>query len=162
LHGWAITPFASFTVRVDSLAAFFLPVSALPAVAVSVYGLSYLNWHHGGTQDLRPPARAATDGLVAAFLAAMSLVSFFLVLGNGHNRDTRRAAYVYVVMTQVATCFLVFAFLLLAREAMPGTPRLQSADFVAILAAATTDHVIGTADSPRRIGQHHGFIAQSH
>jgi hydrogenase-4 component B len=153
LQGWAITPFASFSLRVDALTAFFLLVISLPAVAISVYGLGYLDADHGGTHELHPPARAATDGLVAAFLAAMSLVvladgvipfllvwelmslvSFFLVLGNGHNRDNRRAAYIYVVMTQVATGFLIFAFLLLARHA-------SSLDFAEMRAAAASlDH----------------------
>jgi hydrogenase-4 component B len=136
LTGWEITPFADFTLRIDPLAAIFLLVISLPAVAVSIYGLGYLDAGHADSEQHQPPARAATDGLLAAFLAAMtlvvtadgvmpfllvwelmSLVSFFLVLGNGHNRDTRRAAYIYVVMTQVATGFLVFAFLLLARHA---------------------------------------------
>jgi len=58
LHGWAITPFASFTLRVDSLAAFFLLVIALPAVAVSIYGLGYLDAHLSGSNARQPPAPA--------------------------------------------------------------------------------------------------------
>jgi hydrogenase-4 component B len=73
------------------------------------------------------------DSVVTFLLAweLMSLLSFFLVLGNGQHRDARRAAFVYVVMTHVATGFLLLAFLVLARHA-------ASLDFTAIRNAAPT------------------------
>jgi hydrogenase-4 component B len=47
----------------------------------------------------------------------MSLVSFFLVIGDGHAATTRRAAFVYVVMTHIGTGLLLIAFLILSRNA---------------------------------------------
>jgi hydrogenase-4 component B len=159
LTGWDIAPFARLTFRLDPLAAFFLLVISLPAVAAAVFGLGYLDAAHAGQASSghghghghghgAVSGRFATDGLLAAFLAAMTLVvladavvafllawelmsllSFFLVLGDGHRRDTRRAAFVYVVMTHVATGFLLVCFLLLTRHA-------GSLDFAAIRAAA--------------------------
>jgi hydrogenase-4 component B len=158
LDAWEIAGFAELTFRLDPLAAYFLLVISLPAVAVALYGLGYLDASHAGPSAAdhaqshghgHDQGRAVTDGLLGAFLAAMSLVvladgivtflmawelmsllSFFLVLGDGHRRDARRAAFVYVVMTHVATGFLLIAFLLLARQA-------GSLDFAPIRDAAT-------------------------
>lgn len=150
---WDVTPYLRLAFRLDPLAAYFLLVISLPAIAVAVYGLGYLDATHAahGHGDHPPAAhqpRAVTDGLLGAFLAAMSLVvladslvafllawelmsllSFFLVLGNGRHRDERRAAFIYVVMTHVATGFLLFAFLLVARQA-------DSLDFTTMRTAA--------------------------
>jgi hydrogenase-4 component B len=130
--GWAITPFAELSFRLDPLAAFFLLVISVPAVAAAWYGLGYLDASHHG-HDREP--RAATDALLGLFLAAMSLVvladnvitfliawelmslvSFFLVIGDGRHADARRAGYIYVVMTHIATGFLLLAFLALLRN----------------------------------------------
>jgi hydrogenase-4 component B len=152
LAGWDVAPFAPLTLRLDPLAAFFLLVISVPAGAAALYGIGYLDAAHDadtpahGTQ----PARAVTDALVAGFLAAMtlvvladgvfafllawelmSLISFFLVLGNGRQRETRRAAYIYLVMTQIGTAFLLVALLLLVRHA-------GAMDFETIGASAAT------------------------
>jgi hydrogenase-4 component B len=131
--GWSIAPMVRVDFRLDSLAALFLLVISLPAIAAACYGVEYLEAAHG---DEHPPARTAVDALLAGFLASMSLlvladgvfgfllfwelmsvVSFFLVLGDGHSPTNRRAAYVYVVMTHVGTGFLLLAFMILARQA---------------------------------------------
>ena len=143
--GWALTPQLNLSLRVDPLAAFFILVISVPAAAVACYGFGYLNASHGTE---KPASRAATDALLGAFLASMSLVvladsvigfliawelmslvSFFLVVGDGHRADARRSGYVYVVMTHIGTGFLVLAFLVLARHA-------GSFDFAAFRAAA--------------------------
>jgi hydrogenase-4 component B len=58
------------------------------------------------------------DNVVTFLLAweLMSIVSFFLVIGDGHRFDSRRAGYIYVVMTHVGTGFLLLAFLVLSRH----------------------------------------------
>lgn len=141
---WAITPAAELSFRLDPLAAFFLLVISVPAIAAGLYGIGYLNAAHGHGQ----PPRWATDALLGAFLASMSLVvladslisfmvawelmslvSFFLVIGDGHHADSRRAGYVYIVMTHISAGFLFLAFLLLLRNA-------GGADFEAFRAAA--------------------------
>lgn len=133
LAGWQIAPFAQFSVRLDALAAFFVGVICLPAVAVAIYGIGYLN-AAGADHQHAPPA--AIDALLAAFLAAMtlvvladnvfsfliawelmSLVSFFLVIGDGRQATARRAGFIYLVMTHISAGFLLLALLLLARQA---------------------------------------------
>lgn len=130
--GWAVTPFVSLSLRLDPLAAFFLLVISVPAVAVALYGIGYLNTGRGGHG---PEPRTAADSLLGVFLASMALVvladsvltfmlaweimslaSFFLVIGDGHRADTRRAAYIYAVMTHVGAGFVLLLFLVLARH----------------------------------------------
>ena len=130
--GWAVTPQLDLSLRLDPLAAFFLLVISVPAAAAACYGIGYLNASHGTSQ---PAPRAAADALLGAFLASMtlvvladsvigfliawelmSLVSFFLVVGDGRRAEARRSGYVYVVMTHIGTGFLLLAFLILARH----------------------------------------------
>ncbi|HUG15739.1 MAG TPA: proton-conducting transporter membrane subunit [Thermomicrobiales bacterium] len=143
--GWAVTPYAAVSLRLDPLAAFFLLVISAPAVAVALYGIGYLDAAHDGHV---PQPRTATDALLGAFLAsmalvvladsvlafmlaweAMSLVSFFLVIGDGRRADNRRAAYIYAVMTHIGAAFVLLAFLVLARNG-------GSLDFAALRAGA--------------------------
>ena len=69
---------------------------------------------------------------ILAFLIAwepMSLVSFFLVVEDHHQPESRRAGFVYLTMTHVGGAFLVAAFLALATAA-------GSLDFGALRLAA--------------------------
>ncbi|MGH2603322.1 MAG: proton-conducting transporter membrane subunit, partial [Dehalococcoidia bacterium] len=136
LAGWEITSFARVSFRFDPLAAFILLVISLPAIAAAGYGMGYLDAEPAGKAAHHGPHRAGVDGLLAAFLGAMSLlviadgvfgflfawelmslVSFFLVIGDGHATTTRRAAFVYVVMTHIGAGLLLIAFLILSRNA---------------------------------------------
>jgi hydrogenase-4 component B len=154
LGGWYAAPFAPLTYRLDPLAAFMLLVISLPAFAVAWYGIGYLDASHASAEGHGPApgalSRAGTDALLAAFLASMSLVvladgifafllawelmsliSFFLVLGTGHHQESRRAAFVYLVMTHIGTGFLLVAFLLLFRHS-------GALDFATLRAGALT------------------------
>ena len=145
LAGWELLDGIQIGFRLDPLAAFFLLVISLPAVAAAIYGIGYLDAPHElahGHAGLS--ARAGVDGALAAFLGAMSLlvladsvlgfliawelmslVSFLLVIGDGSSNARRSAAYSYVVMTHIATGFIIFALLGLAQHA-------NSFDFTAI------------------------------
>lgn len=133
-RGWEVFNGMRFDFRSDSLSAFFLLVISLPAIAAAIYGLGYLDAPHAGEHDV--PDRRGIDAALSLFLAAMtvlivantvtgflvawelmSIVSFFLVLGDGRDAVRRGAAYTYVVMTHIATAFIVFALLALARNA---------------------------------------------
>ncbi len=128
---WSVTPSAEFSFRLDPLAAFFLLVISASAIAVAWYGIGYLSESHGPGHA----PRAATDALLSLFLASMSLVvmadnvitflvawelmslvSFFLVIGDGNHAESRRAGYIYVVMTHIGGGFLLLAFLVLLRH----------------------------------------------
>ncbi len=137
LKGWELFNGIQVGFQLDSLAAFFLLVISFPAIASTIYGIGYLDAsHEPGHAAGQLPQRAGIDGATAAFLAsmsllviadgvfgfliaweAMSLVSFFLVIGDGANAARRSAAYTYVVMTHIATGFILFAFLGLAQHA---------------------------------------------
>ena len=136
VFGWSITSFARLSYRIDPLAAFFLLIVSLPALAAAIYGIGYLDASHGDGPEHELPARAGADAAVALFVGSMSLVvmsgtvisflvawelmsivSFLLVLGDGEQRQRRSAAMTYVIFTHVATAFVVFALLVLAREA---------------------------------------------
>jgi hydrogenase-4 component B len=154
LAGWDAAPFAPLSYRLDPLAAFMLLVISLPAFAVAWYGIGYLDASHasadGQAHPPGPTSRVGTDALLAAFLASMtlvvladgifafllawevmSLISFFLVLGTGRHQGSRRAAFVYLVMTHIGTGFLLIAFFLLFRHG-------GALDFTTLRASAPT------------------------
>jgi len=110
--------------RLDRLSAFFLLILGLAVPAISLFAIGY---GHHGTEPARVlafyPLFLAGMVLVLiaddafAFLVAwefMSLASWFLVLANHRADETRRAAYVYLVMASAGTAALLLAFGLLA------------------------------------------------
>jgi hydrogenase-4 component B len=114
-----------FTLKLDRLTAFFiLPLSIL-TLAAAVYSLGYLKpfyRHHPGRFNLLFGLFILTiiavlcAGDLIAFLIAwelMSLISFFLVIFEDEERSNRRAAYTYLIMTHLASAFLISAFALL-------------------------------------------------
>ena len=124
----ALTPFAALSFRLDPLAAFFLLLISLVTIAAAIYAPGYIAHGHGSPAGLGFALNAfvATMVLVVladsilAFLVAwelMSLVSFFLVLEDHHQPESRRAGLVYLTMTHVGGAFLVAAFLALAAAA---------------------------------------------
>ncbi len=120
-----LTPFAELTLRLDPLAAFFILVISVAGTAVSLFATGYV--------EANPQARTLAVGLnvfvasmvlvalansVVTFLMAwelMSLVSFFLVIHDHERPETRRAGFLYLVMTHAGTGFLLAAFLVLFR-----------------------------------------------
>jgi hydrogenase-4 component B len=125
---FAIVPFAALSFRLDALAAFFLLLISLVAVAAALYAPGYIAHGHGSAVGLG----VALNGFVAAmmlvvladsvlaFLIAwelMSVVSFFLVVEDHHQAESRRAGFIYLTMTHVGGMFLVGAFLVLATHA---------------------------------------------
>lgn len=120
----AATPFASLAFRLDPLAGFFLLVISVVALPVSLYAIGYLADEPGDTAALGVAYNAflAAMGLVVVadsaltFLLAwevMSLASYFLVMHDHRQRETRRAGFVYLVMTHFGTGFILLSFLTL-------------------------------------------------
>jgi hydrogenase-4 component B len=113
-------PWLSAHFRLDGLSAFFLLIVNLLGCAASVYGIGY------GTHEKEPwrvlpffPVFLAGMNLVPladdafSFLVAwefMSLSSWLLVLTSHESPDTRRAAYVYLVMAAFGTMAMLLAF----------------------------------------------------
>ena len=123
---WKIVHGVSLSFRIDGLSAFFLLIISLLAVAVSIYSFGYVTEYYekknvgllGGGLNLFLLSMivVVTVDNAFAFLLAwelMSLVSFGLVMYEHERDEVRSAGYIYVVMTHVATLFIIGAFLLL-------------------------------------------------
>ncbi|MHB8620911.1 MAG: hydrogenase 4 subunit B [Chloroflexota bacterium] len=132
LSGWSIqtgvlwlTPFAGFALRLDPLAAYFLLVISVVSTAVSLFATAYVTEPRATSLAIGFNAFLASMVLVVlansvvTFLVAwevMSLVSFFLVIHDHERTATRRAGFLYLVMTHAGTAFLLAAFLMLFRS----------------------------------------------
>ena len=115
---------------IDRLSAWFLLVLALLAIPIAVYSVAYL-----GHKPLDRRSAFVSVGFsvlvgavelvfvadgVIAFLFAwelMALVNAALVTTEHERRDSRRAAFLYLAMSHVATGCLIGGFLLLAGAA---------------------------------------------
>lgn len=110
--------------RIDALSSFFLSVINFGAATASLFAVGY------GRREPEPsrilpfyPAFLAGMNLVLiaddafTFLVSwefMSLTSFALVIAHHHERENRRAAFVYLTMACFGTLSLLFVFGLLA------------------------------------------------
>jgi len=113
-----------FSFVIDDLAAFFILIISLVSSCVSVYSLRYID--HGGTEA----SKNFHVSMMAAFMLSMlllvagensfvfiffwetmSLTSFFLVMSEWDNKETRKSGLFYFAMTQMSTIFLLFGFL---------------------------------------------------
>jgi hydrogenase-4 component B len=120
---WDPSPYATLAFRLDPLGGAFAAIVAGVGVASSLFGLGYAR--HRRSDDLVYPVFLLSLLCVTAaanvytFLAAwegMALTSFVLVLGEGTPRPRREAAILYLIMTHVATVFVVASFFIVARE----------------------------------------------
>jgi hydrogenase-4 component B len=137
---WSV-PGGSLALRLDALAGLFLlPIFGIPA-AGSVYGLAYFPQARRGGRAIRLQlfyglVTAAMALVVLAanamlFLAAwevMALCGFLLVLTEHEQKETQKAAFVYLAAAHVGTLALFALFSLLGSAA-------GSFDFAAIARA---------------------------
>ncbi|SHI00148.1 proton-conducting transporter membrane subunit [Desulfosporosinus lacus] len=117
----------SLTWKLDGLTVFFLFILLLGQGLSSLYALGYLKEYQDKNKSLWPflinwflflasmfGVLLADDGFT--FLLSwemMSLFSFFLVLYEHEDPQNRKSAYIYFVMTHVATVLLTTAILYL-------------------------------------------------
>jgi hydrogenase-4 component B len=119
-------PLLSISILIDSLSAFFIFLISLITLAASIFGVGYIR-HLGekysiGTFGFFYNIFIASLLLVVTanhaifFLIAweiMSVSSYFLVTYEHANPENIRAGFLYFLMTQAGTEFIVFAFVLL-------------------------------------------------
>jgi hydrogenase-4 component B len=133
-------PFATMSLAVDGLSAFFLLVIALVGAAAAIYAPPYLLAHPRGAkvQTLALGVFVACMALVCAagdavtFLLAwegMTLASWVLVVSDTRSDENARAGLLYLVMAHAGTAALLVVFLALSERA-------GSFDFAAIRVAA--------------------------
>jgi hydrogenase-4 component B len=130
---------------VDALSGFFLTVLALLGIAVAVYSIGYFAHSSAGRTTFVGVAFSVllgsvemvfvADGVLSFLLAweLMTLATAALVATEHEHAQTRRAAFLYLVMSHVATGCLVAAFFILAS----GGRSLAFADMLGPHTAAT-------------------------
>lgn len=125
-----VVPFTDLTLRIDSLAAFFIFVISIVTLAVSVYAMGYGREYYGKNNIgylgfmfcffvITMLAVVAANNILLFLFAweLMSLASFLLVMYEHKYTQVRNAGFVYVAMTHIGTFFLVLGFLLLYKHA---------------------------------------------
>lgn len=118
-------PVGAMAFHADSLSAFFLLVISLLAAVVSLYSFGYTDDFLGRRNIglflllynifllTMSCVVFAAHALLFLFLwEGMSLSTFFLINFDHEDRASRRAGFLYVVMTHIGTAFLVVLFAL--------------------------------------------------
>ena len=150
-------PFPGFSVEffIDRLAAFFLCLIGTVAACVAVYTAGYVEHMEGGSR------RNLLCGCISLFVLAMTLivasrntisfllfwelmaaVSFFLVMYEYEQGETRKAGIFYFVMTHLSTLFVMLgiialysasgSFAIAPLHASPASLPLATAAFLAL------------------------------
>ena len=119
--------FLNFGFFVDRLCAFFILVISIAVFAVSIYSIGYAREYYGKknigylgflynvfilSMILVVSANNAIMFLIVWEL--MSVISFFLVIFEHEKPETRKAGFIYIVMTHIGTGFIILSFLILA------------------------------------------------
>ena len=136
-------PFATMSLAVDGLSAFFLLVIALVAAAAALYGPAYLDAHAKS-----PVVQTVSLGLFVACMAivccaadamtfllaweGMTLASYVLVVIDMQSEENVRAGLLYLIMAHAGTAAILVAFLVLASH----VSHAEAFDFTALRAAA--------------------------
>jgi hydrogenase-4 component B len=131
--GWSIRnaePVLSLTFSLDSLGAFFLLLIGIVAFPAAVYGFGYANPQSSARLSgcmlnffllsMSLVVMASSVFTFLLFWEAMSLASYFLVIGEGDRRETLSAGIWYAAMAHAGFVLAALALLL----AGSGTPTM--------------------------------------
>jgi hydrogenase-4 component B len=140
----SFSPLLNFGFFVDKLSAFFILVISMAVFGVSIYSTGYVREYFGKknigylgflynifilSMLLVVSANNAIMFLIVWEL--MSVISYFLVVYEHEKPETRKAGYIYIVMTHIGTGFILLSFLIFAGAA-------GSFDFASFREAAST------------------------
>lgn len=115
----------SFDFRIDGLAAFFLGLISILAIATSLYGLSYQK-HFFGKYSLGTLSFYYNTLILSLMLVTianhglffllvwefMSLSSYFLITYENRKAENIKAGFLYFLMAHFGTIFIMLAFFL--------------------------------------------------
>ncbi len=121
-------PFLSFELKFDPLSAFFVLALSILVCCVSVYSIGYLS-HYEGKRPLglfhflyaififSMMLVLTSSNAIFFYIAweAMAVISYFLVIFESEKEENRKAGALYVVMTHIATAFLLAGFMIVYR-----------------------------------------------
>lgn len=123
-------PVGEIRFSVDGLAAFFLMLTFLVVLAVSVYSLGYMSQYEGrynvryfavllNLLSLSITLTIAADNAVLFLIAweAMAILAYFMTVYRFDYPATPRAAFLMTVIMEIGAGMLILAFLLLYRYA---------------------------------------------
>lgn len=121
----SIIPFITIEMKIDNLSAFFLLSLSILVVCVSIYSIGYIS-HYIGKRNV-----GLFYFLYSLFIASMifvftsanavfffiswetmSLLSYFLVIFESEQEENKKAGVLYIVMTHIATAFLLAGFMI--------------------------------------------------
>ena len=121
------TSFLQFGIFVDALSAFFILVISVAVFAVSVYSIGYVREYFGKKNIgylgflynifILSMMLVVTANNAVMFLIVwelMSVISYFLVVYEHEKPETRKAGFIYIVMTHIGTGFIILSFLIFA------------------------------------------------
>src|SRR5450759_1398422 len=122
LSGGSYLKFGFF---IDKLSAFFILVISISVFAVSIYSTGYVREYFGkknigylgflyNTFILSMILVTSADNAVMFLIVweLMSVVSYFLVVFEHEKPETRKAGFIYIVMTHIGTGFIMMSFLI--------------------------------------------------
>lgn len=124
---WGLS-FGPCVLGLDFLSAFFLATLLIVSALVSIYGLRYFDGHgESRSKSSWFWLNLLIASMVVIFIARdailfitawefMTLSSFFLVTYEHENKTSREAGWIYLVASHIGVTFLIFVFLVLARE----------------------------------------------
>lgn len=123
---WSVTSIFNFKFSIDALSGFFLFLITAIAFIVSIYAPSYVQKYSElkNISLLGAGFNLFLISMVGVVLAhngftflvmweMMSLISFFLVIYEHERKEVRQSGMLYVIMTHIATGFIIIAFLVL-------------------------------------------------
>lgn len=118
--------FLNFAFVADMLSAFFILVISIAALAVSIYSTGYVREYFGKKNIgylgflynifILSMIFVVTASNAVMFLIVwelMSVISYFLVIYEHEKPETRKAGFIYIVMTHIGTGFIILSFLIL-------------------------------------------------
>jgi hydrogenase-4 component B len=129
ISSWTVYQFMpgfSLTLVIDRLSAFFILIIAAVSGCVAIYATGYVEHLHGGSRKNLLCACAnlfifsmvlvVASGTTLAFFLFWELMaasSFFLVMYEYDDPETRKAGVFYFVMTQLSTIFVLLGIIIL-------------------------------------------------
>ena len=126
----SLIPYIELSVKLDALAAFFVLIVSLLALALSIYSFGYVRTFYGrkNVGVLACLYNASLLAITLVFTAAnaffflltweiMALTAYCLVSFEHEKTETRNAGVLYFVMSHIGTGCLILGFLLLFHAA---------------------------------------------